>query len=230
VTFITFFSLTLAENNMPQRLDLTGLPATRQSLQEQDINNMAFIENNSREYLKPNFEYGGHYWPVICRYQIRKDIMHGIFKLLGQFYEKSSKLIAIRLELKMKQWSPDNKLVSLFFKQLKRKLCKHYGRCYHGYIWVREQNHATAQHYHTALLVDGHKVRHSNTIKQLAECIWQHGYLSLPKCPFYRVHRSQIQRFQALIYRLSYLAKAETKGDRPPAVKDYQISRSIRGQ
>ncbi|WP_281704848.1 YagK/YfjJ domain-containing protein [Aeromonas taiwanensis] len=189
---------------------------------------MTVIENSSREYLTPNFEYGGYYWPVIGRYQVRKDIMHGIFKLLGQFYEKSSKLIAIRLELKMKLWSQDNQHVGHFFKQLKRKLFKHYGHCYYGYIWVREQNHATAQHYHTALFVDGHKVRHSNTIRQLAECIWQHGYLSLPKCPFYRVHRNQIQRFQALIYRLSYLAKAETKGNRPSAVKDYQTSRSIR--
>jgi hypothetical protein len=211
-----------------QNLDLTGLPAKSQPAQRQDINNMAVIENSSREYLTPNFEYGGHYWPVISRYQIRTDIMHGIFKLLGQFYEKSSKLIAIRLELKMKQWSQDNQPISHFFKQLKRKLFKHYGRCYHGYIWVREQNHATAQHYHAALLVDGQKVMHSNTIKQIAECIWQHGYLSLPKCPFYRVHRSQIQRFQALIYRLSYLAKAETKGNRPQGVKDYHLSHGIR--
>lgn len=76
--------------------------------------------------------------------------------------------------------------------------------------------------------MDGQKVKHSNTIKQMAESCWSHGLLALPDNPFYRIDRSQIQPFQALVYRLSYLAKAETKGERAAAVKDYQISRSIR--
>lgn len=189
---------------------------------------MADLENKSQRTLTPNFEYGSYYWPVISEYQIRRDIMCGIFDLLAKFFEKTSKLIAIRLDLKLKEWTQDNQPISNFFKQLKRKLIHHYGHCYNGYIWVREQNAAAAQHYHVALLLDGQKVRHSQVIKQLADSIWKHGYLCLPQAPFYRVHRSQIQRFQALIYRLSYLAKSETKGGHPIHVKDYQISRLIR--
>jgi hypothetical protein len=191
---------------------------------------MAALENKYQRTLTPNFEYGSHYWPVISEYQIRRDIMCGTFELLAKFFEKTSKLIAIRLDLKLKERTLDNQPISHFFKQFKRKLLQHYGHCYNGYVWVREQNTAAAQHYHVALFLDGQKVRHSQAIKMLASSIWQHGYLCLPQCPFYRIDRNQINRFQALIYRLSYLAKSETKGERPKQVKDYQISRSIRAR
>ncbi|WP_256353378.1 inovirus-type Gp2 protein [Aeromonas sp. sif2416] len=156
--------------------------------------------------------------------------MDGIFQLLEKFFSKTSKLTAIRMELNMKQGTIDNQPISHFFKQLKHKLIRHYGPCYHGYIWVREKARSRAQHYHLALLLDGQKVKHSDNIYRLAKAEWTYGYLSLAENPFYHVHHDRLDEHRLLIYRLSYLAKAETKGDRPPAIKDYQISRSIRRQ
>lgn len=189
---------------------------------------MSVSEQKTQRTLTLNFEYANHYWPVIAEYPIRRDIMCGIFELLAKLFEKTSKIIAIRLDLKMRAWTPDNQPISQFFKRFKKKLIHHYGHCYNGYIWVREQDTAATQHYHVAVLLDGQKVRHSQIIKEIASTLWQHGYLSSPDHPFYAVHRTQIQRFQALIYRLSYLAKSVTKGKRSKQVKDYQISRSVR--
>lgn len=191
---------------------------------------MPNINNNSSLTLPLNYEYQGHAWAVINHIHIRREIMDGIFRLLEKFFSKTSKLTAIRMELKMKQGTIDNRPISHFFKQLKPKLIRHYGPCYHGYIWVRETARSKAQHYHLALLLDGQKVKHSDNVYRLAKAEWTYGYLSLPENPFYHVHHERLDEHRLLIYRLSYLAKAETKGDRPPAVKDYQISRSIRIQ
>lgn len=191
---------------------------------------MPVINNDSSLKLPLNYEYQGHAWAVIKHIRIRRDIMDGIFRLLEKFFSKTSKLIAIRLELKMKQGTDDNQPISHFCKQFKSKLFQHYGPCYHGYIWVREKAKSTAQHYHLALLLDGQKVKHSDSVYRLAKAEWTHGYLSLPMNPYYCVQYNHLDEHRLLVYRLSYLAKTKDKGLRPQAVKDYQISRSIRKQ
>ncbi|WP_324033388.1 YagK/YfjJ domain-containing protein [Aeromonas caviae] len=182
---------------------------------------MPVVDNNSQRILTPNYLYQGRLWTVISNYQIRKDIMDSIFIVLREFFERRSKLTAIRIELHLKQWTANNAPVREFFTKLRRQLFKKYGKIYHRYIWVREQVQATAQHYHAVLLVDGQFVKHPSIIKKIASSIWSYGYLCLPPRPFYHIHRDQIGRFCALVYRLSYLAKAETKGNRPKKVRDY---------
>ncbi len=182
---------------------------------------MPVVDNNSQRIITPNYLYQGRLWTVISNYQIRKDIMDSIFSVLREFFEKRSKLTAIRIELHLKQWTANNSCVREFFTKLRRQLFKKYGKIYHRYIWVREQVQATAQHYHAVLLVDGQFVKHPSIIKNIASSIWSYGYLCLPPRPFYHIHRDQIGRFCALVYRLSYLAKAETKGNRPKKVRDY---------
>lgn len=182
---------------------------------------MSFVDNNSQRTLTPNYPYEGYIWTVISGYQIRKDIMDTILTVLSEFFEKRSKLTAIRIDLHLKQWTENNAPVSEFFTTLRRNLFRHYGKIYNRYFWVREQNHAKAQHYHIVLLVDGQFVKHSSTIEKIARSIWSYGYLCLPQRPFYHIHHEQIWRFCALVYRLSYLAKAETKGNRPKRVRDY---------
>lgn len=182
---------------------------------------MSVIDSRSQYYLIPNYLYQGHVWTVMSDYQIRKDIMDTIFTVLREFFEKRSKLIAIRIELHLKQWTANNAPVREFFTKLRRQLLKLYGRIYNRYIWVREQGQAKTQHYHVVLLVDGQIIKHSSVLEKIASSIWTYGYLCLPKRPFYHIHRDQIGRFCALVYRLSYLAKAETKGNRPKRTRDY---------
>ncbi|WP_323946746.1 YagK/YfjJ domain-containing protein [Aeromonas caviae] len=189
---------------------------------------MPVINDASSLTLPFNYEYQGHAWAVIKSINIRQEIMDGIFQIMEKFFSKTSKLTAIRLELKMRLWTKDNKPISKFLQQLKCQLINHYGQLYNGYIWVREKGKSKAQHYHLALLLDGQQVKHSDTVYRIAKAIWTYGNLSLPDNPFYHVHRDRLDEHRLLIYRLSYLAKAETKGERPPAVKDYQFSRTIR--
>ena len=189
---------------------------------------MPVINDASSLTLPFNYEYQGHAWSVIKSINIRQEIMDGIFQIMEKFFSKTSKLTAIRLELKMKVWTKDNKPMSKFIQQLKCQLINHYGQLYNGYIWVREKGKSKAQHYHLALLLDGQQVKHSDTVYRIAKTIWTFGNLSLPDNPFYHVHRDRLDEHRLLIYRLSYLAKAETTGERPPAVKDYQFSRTIR--
>lgn len=191
---------------------------------------MPGINHDSSLTLPLNYEYQGHAWAVMNNIRIRRDIMDGIFQLLERFFSKTSKLLAIRLELKMQQGTDNNQPISRFCKQLKSTLLQHYGPCYHGYIWVREKAKSAAQHYHLALFLDGQKVKHSDNVYRLAKAEWTYGYLALPMNPFYFVHRDRLDEHRLLVYRLSYLAKTKDKGKRPPAVKDYQISRSIRKQ
>ncbi|MNJ50412.1 hypothetical protein D3C87_987170 [compost metagenome] len=189
---------------------------------------MPVINDASLLTLPFNYEYQGHAWAVIKSINIRQEIMDRIFQIMEKFFSKTSKLTAIRLELKMRLWTKDNKPISQFLQQLKFQLINHYGQLYNGYIWVREKGKSKAQHYHLALLLDGQQVKHSDTVYRIAKAIWTYGNLSLPDNPFYHVHRDRLDEHRLLIYRLSYLAKAETKGERPPAVKDYQFSRTIR--
>ncbi len=182
---------------------------------------MPIVDNSYQRTLIPNYFYQGRLWTVISKYQIRKDIMDSIFTVLREFFERRSKLTAIRIELHLKQWTENNSCVREFFAKLRRQLLKQYGNIYYRYIWVREQDQAKAQHYHAVLLVDGQYVKHPSVIEKIASSIWSYGYLCLPPRPFYHIHRDQIGRFCALVYRLSYLAKAETKGNRPKKVRDY---------
>ena len=182
---------------------------------------MPIVDNSYQRTLIPNYFYQGRLWTVISKYQIRKDIMDSIFTVLREFFERRSKLTAIRIELHLKKLTANNAPVREFFTKLRRKLFKQYGKIYHRYIWAREQNQAKAQHYHVVLLVDGQFVKHPSIIEKIARSIWVYGYFCLPPRPFYHIHRDQIGRFCALVYRLSYLAKAETKGNRPKKVRDY---------
>lgn len=167
-------------------------------------------------------------WPVIRKYEIRRDIMNGMINFIYKLFDKTSKMIAIRLELRMSVWTNDNAPVSDLFKKLKQKIKSHYGKCYMGYVWVREQHLSDKQHYHIAVLMDGQKVRHSNTIYNFVNELWIYGHVPKGYIKFHRVHRELLHNVSAMIYHLSYLAKAETKGWRDPAVKDYQISRIIK--
>lgn len=187
---------------------------------------MPVVDNNYQRTLTPNYLYQGHLWTVISKYQIRKDIMDSIFTVLREFFERRSKLTAIRVELHLKQWTANNAPVREFFTKLRSQLFKHYGKMYCRYFWVREQDQAKAQHYHVVLLMDGQFVKHSSIVERIAKNIWAYGYLCLPPRPFYHIHRDQIGRFCALVYRLSYLAKAETKGKRPKTVRDYGFDTS----
>ncbi|WP_428838600.1 YagK/YfjJ domain-containing protein [Photobacterium ganghwense] len=134
----------------------------------------------------------------------------------------------IRVDFKCLTSALDSKHLSMFMRRLVSHLKRQYN-CIVGYAWAREQLSGKYPHYHTALLLNGHKVNHpSNIIKLIEKMIQNQQVLNfyVPRHCYYQISRSCTKSQQAAIYRLSYLAKNATKGYRPKQTKDYQTSRN----
>lgn len=139
-----------------------------------------------------------------------------------------SRVLVIRLDLRMHDYTPTNEQVRRFFRKLKRRLKQIYGLLRVGHVWVREREKAKAQHYHIALILDGNKVQHPAKVIRLCEAICEEWELPKPYTPercFYRVARGDTESFSDAFYRLSYMAKTRGKGYRPPSSNDYSASR-----
>ena len=139
-----------------------------------------------------------------------------------------SKVHLIRFDLRLYKYTDKNEIVSKFnrilFKWLKRK----YDLKRIGFIWCREMETATQQHYHYALMLDGHKLRHPHDILIKVKDVWEtnlQGSEHTPKRCYYNLKRECDNSIQQAVWRILYLAKARGKGCRPPQTKDYGTSR-----
>lgn len=106
-----------------------------------------------------------------------------------------------------------------------------------SYVWVRERNDSTHQHYHLALWVDGSVCKSFITIGEVLECHWCNTIgVYLPGLVEYRsaeynrmvLERDQmsIEHFKNAIYKYSYLSKIYTKEqDLPQHVKHWHHNR-----
>ncbi len=190
---------------------------------------MSSYHKQNAQVKSDNYIYNKQRWKVQhSRKEIIPKIMDRIFDQLSAALSWYSKVFVVRFELMIYEQPNDNKLVSKFFDNLKKRLHKHYGGKL-GLIWAREQS-ATAvhPHYHCAVYLNGHKAhkawgvgRHvEHVCGSLAELTsWD------PKNAGYMVHRGDTRSIQEAIYRVSYLAKRETKDLTPKNVCTYQASR-----
>ena len=125
----------------------------------------------------------------------------------------------------------DSRWIRKLFRNVKRKINRHYGTKHIGHLWVREQERAKAQHYHCMVIVDGKKTRFPHYLKKVIEKEWfsiSGGSLAWPEKCYYNLNskKEQFQEIKAdIIYRISYRAKQRGKGYRPPQAKDYSTSR-----
>ncbi|BBC40672.1 TPA: YagK/YfjJ domain-containing protein [Photobacterium damselae] len=174
--------------------------------------------------------YKGVIWQVInCEGGICSKIMNRIIEQVFVSLSYYSKVLAIRLDFHCNTNTATNTHISDYFKQLKSKLHRRY-QCAIGYVWVREQSElGTTPHYHTAVLLNGHRVCHPKKIVELIQTDTKANpflHFSLPKNSFYLITREDSQLIQALIYRLSYLAKNDTKKNRSSQTNRFQVSRN----
>ncbi|UJF21502.1 YagK/YfjJ domain-containing protein [Shewanella sp. OMA3-2] len=145
-----------------------------------------------------------------------------------------SKVHLLRFDLRMSQYTHDNKIITIFNRRLHRWLIRQYqvksDRI--GYIWCREMEKATQQHYHCVLMIDGHKVRHPIKVLEKIREIWKDlgGSEYTPKNCYYNLHRDNYESRQKAIWRISYLAKARGKGCKPSQTKNYSTSRIKKAQ
>ncbi|MDO6525366.1 inovirus-type Gp2 protein [Motilimonas sp. 1_MG-2023] len=139
-----------------------------------------------------------------------------------------SKVHLIRFDLRLYEYTSTNAIVSRFNRILFKWLKRQYALKRIGFIWCREMETAKQQHYHYALILDGHKVRHPHEILIKVKGVWENhlqGSEYTPKNCYYNLKRDCEASIQRAVWRISYLAKVRSKGNRPPQTKDYGTSR-----
>jgi len=138
-----------------------------------------------------------------------------------------SKIMVVRLDLRMYEYHPNNELISRYIRKVRKKLVAKYGFNRVGFIWAREQEKAIHQHYHFAVFVDANKVRFPKNIVDICSRIWSDWEQSpyTPKNCYYIVRRGRHDDYQKVFYRLSYLSKVRGKGHKSKSANDYSTSR-----
>jgi hypothetical protein len=140
-----------------------------------------------------------------------------------------SKILIVRFDLHIYHQTKDNEIITTFNRRLFKWLKRKYSLKRIGFIWCRELETAKQQHYHYALMVDGHKARHPIEILLKIKEIWEqhlnHSLEFTPKNCYYNLQRDNFESIKDAIYRISYLAKARGKGYKPDQTKNYGTSR-----
>lgn len=149
--------------------------------------------------------------PTLGCYQ---EILTGLYYQLTNLLSHHSRLLFLRLDLKVYRYSKDNKLLSYFLRLLKRNLKSYFGFTRVGYLWVRELSITDRQHYHLILLLDGNKVQHPKNVINIAEEVAYTCEMPVPFTPknaYLKISRNDKENFDAAMYRGSYLAKTRSK-------------------
>lgn len=170
----------------------------------------------------------GNTWHIISKPGgLYLGMIKAMINQIDAMLSHNSRLHIINFALSQQEYTENSERITTFncrlFDWLKRK----YNFKRIGYMWCREQDTAVKQHYHYALLINGHKVRYPVKILEKAAEIWKSlmGHLHTPENCYYNVKRNDYESIQPAIYRISYLAKVATKGKRPKQSKDYSTSR-----
>lgn len=168
------------------------------------------------------------YWVNGMHSGIYSDMAKKMIGQLNTMLIHHSKVHIIRFDLRMYEFTPNNTVITKFnrilFKWLKRK----YTLKRIGFLWCRETETAKQQHYHYALMIDGHKVRHPFEILKKVKSIWEtqlQGSQYTPRKCYYNIKRDVPASVQSAVWRLSYLAKARGKRYKPAQTKNYGTSR-----
>jgi hypothetical protein len=145
-----------------------------------------------------------------CYCEVLTDLYYQLTNLLSHH----SRLLSLRLDVKVYDYSEDNKLLSVFIRRLKRNLKSYFGFTRVGYLWVRELSKTGKQHYHLILLLDGSKVQHPKNVINIAEEIAYKCNMPVPYTPkncYLKISRSNSDSFGAVMWRGSYMAKTRSK-------------------
>jgi hypothetical protein len=163
----------------------------------------AYFEYKQRQFLIIYYKGG-----------VNIKILIQIFKQLDIMTSYYSRVSVVLLQFHLREQTLDNKVISIFLTALIKKLKVRY-KSKIGYVWIREQNGAPAQHYHMAIMLIGHVCEISHHIYTIAKEIWktqnENGYSYRVEKSLYRIVRYCDIELNGARYRLSYFAKNKTK-------------------
>ena len=145
------------------------------------------------------------------------EILEAIIRELVAMLSIHSKVLAVRFDVSLHDYTSDNGVISRFLKSLRRWIERNYNSKL-GYVWVREHDTAKKQHYHFLVIVNGDKACLASAYKiferaeKIAEIQQQH-ISRIWRCKDNTmVRRGDTKAFGKVIERGSYLAKERTKG------------------
>lgn len=146
-----------------------------------------------------------------------------------QTYHRKVLVLVFNLHLPINGYTADNKVIARLFSKIRYGLSKLYGMKRLGYAWCRERKRSLVQHYHVALMLNGSKIQFPDKLLDLLANWWSStsngGHLHTPKNCYYMLQRNEESNTKAdIVYRLSYLAKVNTKQSREGLTNDYGTS------
>ena len=201
---------------MSQDQHTQGFAGDLNSSESPDINNIIRPYSDT-EVIKPKgeFLFNDILWKVLpASDQQNGKMMKRIFKTVDQVSGLSSRFLAVRYDLHLKEFQSNNQVIDIFHKNLFGQLRKRYPMSFVSYIWVRERNEADAQHYHYALMMDGNYIHSPNKLNDIVKMCWEEaagGSVWFPDNMAYFVKPNDIDTYSKLMIRLSYFGKNATK-------------------
>ncbi|MBB1427628.1 inovirus-type Gp2 protein [Shewanella sp. SG44-2] len=155
---------------------------------------------------------------------VNKKIMNKIISQINGMLTIYSRLLLVRVDIRLYQTNGKNTLIGKLMKQLVRALESHY-KSKVGFFWVREQSTPKNNiHYHCFMMLDGRKAKNSFGLKPHFEracyLLADINYYFPDNCN-YVINRNDINSLLLAIYRTSYLAKNHTKEFTPVGIRRF---------
>ncbi len=180
------------------------------------------------KYVTKNsyFRYRGQVWPINIRHGgiYTKDLKAIIDQMLA-LLSYDTKLFVCRFDLHQTHATDDSSHLSKFLQALKDTLTKEFRFSQIGYVWCREKVSSQAQHYHLAMLLEGHKIRATYRIEKFVLAAWiKAGGSTIHRCNYHNV-TLQSEKLMDAVEHLSYLAKVEGKAGLDSRYKAFSSSR-----
>ncbi|RTR34745.1 YagK/YfjJ domain-containing protein [Shewanella atlantica] len=174
----------------------------------------------------PYFTYRDEVWQINTRHGgIYTKMLKAIIDQMLAMLSYDTKLFVCRFDLHQIHGTVDSSHLSTFIQALKARLTREYGFRHIGYAWCREKASAQAQHYHLALMLEGHKIRTTYRMAKLVLAEWiKAGGSSIHRCNYHNVTLQSESLMDAVLH-LSYLAKVEGKSGIPSRYKAFSPSR-----
>ena len=156
------------------------------------------------------------------------EILLALYRELMAMLAHHHKILFLRVDIRIFDYTPNNKIISDYLRKVKRWLSIHYDIKRVGHLWVREIEKAKNQHYHLILLLDGSKIQHPKKLIDYLEHLAYYRDMAKPFTPqqcYLMIFRKDFKNFDRAFYRGSYLAKERGKGYKDKTANDFSASR-----
>ncbi len=173
---------------------------------------MCFAITKDNSYL---YGYKQHAWNVYLDKQAKlpTKAVNKTFGVFEAMLSRYSKVFVLRVDLHPQSFNQDNQLISQFLSEQQSKLKTRY-QCECALICAREQKTSNKEHYHLAIFLSGHEIRHSTGLVESLRNDWNAisgGSMHIPENCYCNVYRGDRRSLVSAVYRVSYLTKRSTK-------------------